>query len=126
MSRLCGHRKDMLGSEGKNFRHRVRVDSPPGTGHCLSLDSCRARGCGLAEVSGPAPGMPPSDPAYHRGYDGLLGHPPIGYHGSSTPKESKENKDWVQSRDRALPEPAMVLLLQPWFLNPALRISGEG
>lgn len=107
------------GSEGKNFRRCLRYGLPQGRG---ALPEFRQRWC-------PGPclqALPrPTPPAYHRGDDRLLGHPPIGHHGSSRPEGSRE-KRVVAGRDRALPEPVTMHLFQPWLLNLILRIPGKG
>ena len=107
------------GSEGKNSRHCLRYGFPQGRG---ALPEFRQRWC-------PGPRLPalprPAPPAYHRGDDRLLGHPPIGHHGSSRPEGSRE-KRVVAGRDRALLEPVTMHLFQPWFLNLVLRIPGKG
>lgn len=81
--------------------------------------------CGSGQLWGPGlcPRLPPP-PAYHRGYDGLLGHSPVGHHGSPRPEESRENRVGTD-RDRALLKAARTLLFQPWSLNLALRTLGK-
>lgn len=87
ISRLCGHRKDILGLWGQGLQTPVKGPIPPArTGQCLRTDHCGVQ----ARVSSPA-----SPPAYHRHCDGLPGHPPVSHHGSPRPEES-ERRERVQ------------------------------
>lgn len=87
------------GSEGKNVRHHLR---------CTFLPQGRA----VPEVRPlwcPGPCLPQ---AYHRSCDGLLGHPPVGHHGSSRPEES-ERTEWVQAESEPFWNPP-----QRFYYNP--------
>lgn len=114
MSRLCGHRRDMLGCKGQTSRYPLKVQNPP-----RDREMVRVWCQGKRPLRHPGPSAGSLPAAYHRRYDGLLGHPPVGHQGSSRPEESKENRVGA-GRDRALLEPTTAFLFPSSLLNLVL------